>query len=290
MSKNLKGALILLLCAFIWGMAFTAQTTAMDHIGAYGFTCLRFAMASACLFALCYLRREKPDKAMLRRHWPLGILLGVILLAAALLQQIGLKTTTTAKSGFVTALYIVIIPLIGLLRGQRHRAGLYIGVGMSLLGMVLLCLGEGFSLCIGDLLTLLCAFVFAFHIITVDEKGGSMDSVLLSAIQFAAAALICLPLMLLFEGFPTGEALSGCMVAMLYAGICSGAGGYTLQLIGQKYADPTVASLLMCLEAVFSALGGWVLLGQVLSLRELLGCAIMLAASVVALLSTRNEA
>lgn len=284
MKSNVKGSLILVLCSFFWGMAFSAQSSAMEHIGPYTFVFLRSVITSGVLFAGYPLLKNlgSPDRNVPAKHYILlGGVLGVILVAAVILQQVGIVYTTAAKSGFVTALYIVLIPLIGLCSGKRIGGRIWIGVVLAVIGLSLLCLRDDLSVNIGDILTFGCALVFSFHIILIDRYAGSMSPVLLSAIQFLVCALIALPLMLIFEK-PTVSSMIACWTSVVYTAVFSGAIGYTLQFIGQKYTEPTLASLIMCLESVFSAIGGWILLGQRLAPRELIGCILMLSASVIA--------
>lgn len=292
MSKNLKGSLILILCAFIWGMAFSAQSTASNFIGPFTYVFMRSIITCVVLFAVYPLlpKAQQPEggeKHSKKRYLGVGALLGVILFGACTLQQAGIAHTTAAKSGFITALYIVIIPIIGLFTGKKIGARIWIGVIVSLIGMCLLCLKDDLTINIGDLITLGCACVFSLHIISVDRFAGGMNSVLLSAVQFGAVALCALPFMLITETF-TWSTIKACSTSILYAGVCSGAIGYTLQMVGQKYAEPTLASLLMCLESVFAALGGWVLLGESLAAREMIGCLLMLGASVIAQLPDKK--
>ena len=179
-------------------------------------------------------------------------------------------------------------PSLMLPLGKKVGKLVWIGVVVALVGMFLLCIKDDFSVNIGDLFTLGCAFVFSFHIIIIDRYAGSMNSILLSATQFAVVAIAALPFMLFAEEIVAKDILS-CWMSILYAGVCSGAMGYTLQMVGQRYTNPTLASLLMCLESVFAALGGWILLGESLSGRELLGCALMLGASVIAQLPENRK-
>ena len=292
MKENTKGVLLLILCSFVWGMAFTAQSTAADVIGPFTFVFLRFTISSIVLFAIYPLIRKKDaPKATAsekKRYLILGSVLGVILFAACALQQTGIAYTTAANSGFITALYIVMIPIITLFTGKKVGKLVWLGVVVALVGLFLLCIKDDFSVNVGDLITLGCAFVFSFHIIIIDRYAGSMNSILLSATQFGVVAIVALPFMLLTETLVAGDILS-CWVSILYAGVFSGALGYTLQMVGQKYTNPTLASLLMCLESVFAALGGWVLLGQGLSAKELIGCALMLSASVIAQLPEKKS-
>lgn len=293
MKSNIKGSLILILCAFIWGMAFSAQSTATNYIGPFTFVFLRSALTSLVLFAAYPLfrrgdaqRGEKPGR---RAYWTVGCALGVLLFAACALQQIGIAYTTAAKSGFITALYIVLIPIIGVFMGRRIGKLVWIGVVVALVGLCLLCLKDDLSINIGDGITLGCALVFSFHIIVIDKYACGMNPVLLSAIQFGVGAIIALPIMLLTET-PSLDSILSCWTSIVYAAVCSGAIGYTLQFIGQKYTDPTLASLVLCLESAFAALGGWILLGQGLTPRELIGCVLMLSASVIAQLPERSAA
>jgi len=291
MKSNLKGSLILILCAFIWGMAFSAQSTATGYMGPFTFVCIRFAITSIVLFAAYFAFRKKASEGV--QHPPkdyiiLGAVIGLILFGACALQQIGIAYTTAAKSGFVTALYIVLIPIIGIFMGKRIGKLVWLGVLVALVGMCLLCLKDDLSVNFGDLLTLLCAFVFSFHIIVIDKYAGSYNSVLLSAVQFGVGAIAALPVMLLTET-PDFNSIIACWPSIIYAAVFSGAIAYTLQIVGQKYTEPTLASLLLCLEAVFAAIGGWILLGEKLSPRELIGCALMLSASVIAQFPDKNR-
>ena len=285
MKSNAKGSLLLILCAFIWGMAFSAQSQAAEYIDTFTFVFLRSTITSAVLFAIAPLlnRRAPIEKKSIpsKRYVLLGLALGAVMVAATSLQQLGLKYTSTVNSGFITALYIVIIPIIGLFTGRKCSPVVWLGVALSIAGLYLLCIKGELKINVGDAYTLACALFFSFQIIMVDRYAGDMNSVLVCAAQFGFCALFSLPMMLMLET-PTWEALSHCWGSVLYVAIASGAIGYTLQIAGQKYTQPTLASLLMCLEAVFSAIGGWILLGQTLNGREMLGCVLMLSASVIA--------
>lgn len=291
MQKKALGCAALLLCAFFWGTAFSAQSNAMRFIEPYTFVFLRSLITAGILLAaLTPLDRLSgapgPGKAGLSRHLAVGGLCGTVLVAATILQQIGLVTTTPAKSGFITALYILIVPMLGVFLGRRPRPILWLAALLSLLGLYFLCMEGGFRLAVGDLFTLGSAFVFAVHILAVDRWGRELNSVALSAIQFTTAALWAGILCFALEK-PSLAAIGQCWKDIAFVAVFSGALGYTLQIFGQKYTDPTLAALLMCLESVFAALGGWVLLGDALSARELLGCALMLSASVAAQLPDR---
>lgn len=291
MRAQLKGSLALLAAAFVWGMAFSAQSNAMRYVQPFTFVFLRSGITFVVLMAAMPLfQKIAPgggSAPALKEHLRPGAVIGVFLVAATILQQIGLVYTTPAKSGFVTALYIVIVPILGIFMGHRVRPVLWLGLALSLVGMVLLCVQSDLSVNIGDFFTLGSALMFSFQIIMVGRYAANLDALKLSAIQFATCAVVSGVIAFLFET-PRIEGMLACWTSILYVAVFSGALGYTLQMVGQKYADPTLASLLMCLESVFAALGGWVLLGQALSGRELLGCALMLAASVIAQLPDRR--
>lgn len=289
----MKGSLALLAASFVWGMAFSAQSDAMRYVQPYTFVFLRSTVTCLVLLAAMPLfkrlvgRRVASGPEGIRPYVLPGALIGLFLVLATILQQVGLVTTTPAKSGFVTALYIVIVPLMGLFMGHRVRPTLWLGLALSLIGLALLCVQADLSVNIGDLFTLGSAVMYSCQIITVSRYASKLDALKLSAAQFATCAIISGAAAFLFET-PRLEGILACWKSVLYVAVFSGAVGYTLQMIGQRYADATVASLLMCLESVFAALGGWLLLGQSLSPRELLGCALMLSASVVAQLPERR--
>lgn len=293
-NSQLKGSLYLVAAAVVWGMAFSAQSNAMKYIQPFTFvflrsaiTCLVLALAQPLFARLPGYRAAQDGMPSARAHLRAGALIGLFLVLATIFQQIGLVYTTPAKSGFVTALYIVIVPLMGLLLGRRVPLTVWIALALSLIGLVLLCVQRDLSVNIGDLFTLGSAFMFSCQIMLLGRYAPRMDAIKLSAIQFGTAAVVSGIVAFGFET-PRMDGIMACIGSILYVAVFSGAVGYTLQVVGQKYADPTLASLLMCLESVFAALGGWLILGQTLLPRELLGCALMLTASVVAQLPDRR--
>lgn len=300
MNRQLKGSLYLIACSIVWGMAFVAQGSAMDYVQPATFVFVRFTITCLVLTAAAPLFTRlgggrASQEPPLKQHMKAGIVIGLILGAASMLQQYGLLHTSPTNSGFVTALYILIVPLLGLFTGQRVRPVVWLAVAVSLTGLYLLCVGDDFSVNPGDLITLACALVFSFHIITVDRLAGDLNAIKLSAIQFGVGAVAAGVIAFLFET-PTWIGIVQCMPMILYAALISGAIGYTLQLLGQKYTPPTLASLIMCLESVFAALGeflatrlGW-FNGHLLDGRQLLGCVLMLAASMIAQLPDRRRA
>lgn len=292
----MRGSIYLIAASFVWGMAFSAQSNAMKYIQPFTFvflrsaiTCLVLTLAAPLLAKLSGGRGGAPEIPSLKAHLRAGIPIGIFLVLATILQQVGLVYTTPAKSGFVTALYIVIVPLMGLSMGQRVRLPVWIGLALSLAGMALLCLQADLSVNVGDLFTLGSALMFSFQITLLGRFAPRLDAVRLSAVQFGTCAVVAGIAAFCFET-PRLEGILACIGSILYVAVFSGAVGYTLQVAGQKYADPTLASLLMCLESVFAALGGWLLLGQALLPREIAGCALMLCASVVAQLPLRRPA
>lgn len=298
-NRQLKGSLYLIACAFVWGMAFVAQGSAMDYVEPATFVFVRFTITFLALMAATPLFTrisggKRDDEPPMKRHIAVGAVIGVVLGVASMLQQYGLVHTSPTNSGFVTALYILIVPIIGLFMGQRVRPIVWVGVALSVTGLWLLCVGEGFAINPGDLITLGCAFVFAIHIIVVDKLAGNLNTIKLSALQFGFGALTAAVVAFLFE-HPTWDGIVRCLPFLLYAALISGAIGYTLQLFGQKYTPPALASLIMCLESVFAAVGEWLATrmgwfnGQPLDGRRLLGCALMLAASMLAQLPARGQ-
>ena len=294
MKSNAKGSIILILCSLVWGIAFSGQSYAMQYIGPFTFVFLRSIITCIVLFAVYPLFKnvsgvQSSANFSKKSYLGLGGLLGLFLVIAVTMQQVGLVYTgSTAKSGFVTALYIVIIPVIGIFMKKKIGIQVWIGVVVSLIGLYLLCMREDFTVNIGDVFTMISAFVFAFHIILIDKYASDMNSVLLSAIQFGVCAIASFPLMMIVEK-PQMSSILSCWVSIIYTAVFSGAIGYTLQIIGQKYTEPTLASLLMCLESVFSAIGGWIILDQTLADREIIGCVLMLSASIIAQLPGRRN-
>lgn len=295
-GKQLRNTLLLLLTALIWGSAFVAQSVGSGYVGPYTFLAARSWLACGFLLALLFWQRGRANRAAApfwqggRALWFGGALCGVALFAASAAQQAGVGTTTTAKAGFLTALYVVLVPVLGVFARRRPGVRLWICVGISLAGLYLLCLaGRGSpGLTGGEWLLLLCALLFSFQIMLVDHFSPRLNGVQLSLVQFLTTAVLSTVFMLLFER-PALAQLTGAAASIAYCGILSSGVGYTLQIIGQKELDPTIASMAMCMESVFSALAGWLVLGQTLSPVELTGCALMFAAILGAQLPDRRR-
>lgn len=228
------------------------------------------------------------DVAALRSTLIGGIICGSLLFLSSSLQQVGLLYTTVGKSGFITALYIVCVPVLSIFLGKRSGMKVWAAVAIAVIGLYLLCMTDGLSLSRGDTLTILCAFAFSFHILAVDHFCVKADNVFMSCIQFfTCGTLSVLPMV--FVEHPQLAQVRVTIVPLLYAGVLSCGVAYTLQIVGQKYVNPAAASIIMSLEAVFSVLAGWILLHQTMSSRELLGCVLMFSASILAQLPGRSE-
>lgn len=299
--KQMKNNMMLLLAAFIWGCAFVAQSVGMEYVGPFTFNSVRNFLGSAVLVPVIFLmdslkkksgmsqeefRRQRGDTKTLVIG---GVCCGTALAVASSLQQFGIMFTSVGKAGFITAMYIVLVPIFSVFLGKKLRPLIVGCVGLAVAGLYFLCMSGELRLGLGDLFVLLCACVFTVHILVIDHFSPMADGVRLSAIQFLTAGILCAVPMLVFEKPDLASILSAWM-PILYAGIMSSGVAYTLQILGQKGADPTVASLLLSLESVFSVLAGWVLLGQSLSGKELFGCVLMFAAIILAQMPERKKA
>ena len=286
--KQHTGSLMLLLAAVIWGSAFVAQSMGMDHIQPFTFQALRSLMGSLALLPVIALFGRRDKKAgrqpMPRENRHLlrgGLLCGLALFVAINLQQFGLVTTTAGKAGFLTALYILIVPIYGLFLGHKPGAALWVAVLIAAAGLYLLSVTERFTIARGDFLLILCAFFFALQIMLVDHFVQKVNGVKLCAMQFLVCGLLSLGAMFLFEQ-PRADAILRAAGPLLYAGVLSSGVAYTLQILAQRTTPPAIASLLMSLEAVFAVLTGVIVLGQVPTLREIIGSALMFSAILIA--------
>ena len=280
MNKNLKGSLILLITAIIWGSSFVSQKLGVETVDPMTFIGLRTLLGALVLFPIILLKdRFKPDfknKDLLIG----GILCGVLLCIATNLQTYGMKYIDAGKSGFLTSLYMIFVPIVGIFLGKKLTVKTAISVLIAILGMYLLCMKEGFSsVNKGDVLVLLCAIVFAFHIIVIDKFSPKVNGIKLSFIQFFVCGVISILGMTLIEKPETTNIIIS-LGPLAYSGIMSCGIAYTLQIIGQKYAEPTIASIIMSLESVFAALSGWLFLHEILTVRELIGCIVVFIAVI----------
>ena len=294
-KNNLLSSALLLLAAVIWGFAFVAQNALSDAVPPFTVNAIRSLIASAALIPVAAVTRKISGKRF-REETPAdrkklikaGLFCGILLCVAVNLQQFGIAlypegAPVEAHSGFLTALYILFVPLFGIFLKKRPGPFVLIGVGIAIVGLYLLCLSDGLSgLYTGDIVILVCGMSFALQILCVDRYIGEVDGVKLSVIQFLVTGVLSAVLMLIFE-HPDLSAILGAWQPLLYLALLSSAGGYTLQIIGQKYAtSPTLASILMSMESVFAVIGGILFMGIIPSTAELIGCGLMFIAIIVA--------
>jgi drug/metabolite transporter (DMT)-like permease len=293
-TKDVKSVLILLLTAAIWGFAFVAQRVGMQHVGAFTFNGVRFALGSLSLLPVIYFfgRKAKAEntgiqevinyeKTDLKTTISSGILAGSVLFIAASLQQVGLIYTTAGKAGFITSLYIVLVPILGIFLKQKTHFTTWIGALTSVVGLYLLSINESLSIEFGDLLEIIGAFFWAVHIQLIDRFVKNVDAIKLSCVQFATCSVLSLIVALIFEDVSI-VGLSDALIPILYGGIMSAGVAYTLQAIGQKYAKPSHAAIALSMESVFAAIGGALLLDERLPVKGYAGCCLMLLGMLVA--------
>lgn len=298
--KKLWGAAAMIAATLIWGGSFSAQSRGVRLVDPVLFTALRSALgalALAVVVALGDVLKHRPVTLFGAAETPEarpdllrgGLWCGVFLAVASCLQQYGLKYTTAAKAGFLTTLYIVIVPLLGMFFRRRTSALLWGAAVLALAGAYLLC-GGVVTVGRGDALVILCAFVYSAHILTIDRYAAKCDCVRLSCIQFAVASALSFAGALALREPWVSEKIVAALPYLLYAGVAGSAVAFTLQIVAQKFLHPVTASLLMSLESVFAALGGWIFLNETLTLREFLGCAVILAAVILSQLPPPRRA
>lgn len=291
-----KNVFLLVLTAFIWGTAFVAQSVGMDYLEPFTFNGVRNLIGGAALLpciALLQLLNEKngtskADGGSRKDLVTGGVACGLLLFAASSLQQIGIQYTTAGKAGFITAFYIVIVPVLGIFLRKKIGWKVWTAVVIALAGLYFLCITDRFTVGKGDILIFMCAMVFSLHILVIDYFSPKVDGVKMSCIQFFVCGIASLPFMFLLETPKPGAMIEGWM-PLLYAGVLSCGVAYTLQIIGQKNVNPAVASLILSLESCFSVLAGWVVLGERLSVRESVGCVLMFGAIILAQLPEKEK-
>jgi len=289
-DKRLLGSLLLLIGTAIWGFAFAFQRGAMNVIGPYSFGASRMTLAAAVTWAAAFasaaVRRKNagaPAETPAFRANTLkgGLICGAALMLATTTQQIGLIYTPAGKAGFITAMYIVIVPLLSMIfLGKRYGAFTFVGVALGIAGLYLLSASEGMSITKGDLLVMLCAFFFAVQILAIDRFVGNADALKMAAWEFTVCAAASWVIASIVEK-PDAAQFYAAAGGILYCGVLSGGAGYSLQMIAQKYTDPAAASVLMSFESVFAVMGGVLLLHESLSSKELIGCVLMFAAVII---------
>lgn len=300
-KQKLKGNFLLLLTAVVWGASFIAQSKGVEEISPVAFNGIRSLLGGVVLLPVIWFldfKKKKSCKEVQKIDKTLilgGIACGVLLCAATTLQTAGMVYTSPGKSGFITALYMVLIPIINLFFGKKPRPVIVVSVIVAVCGLYLMCIDSSLVINRGDVMTLGCAFIFAGHILVIDRVSPKVDGVKLSCMQFFVCGIINIVWMFI-ENPPTVEAVLNCKMAIAYSGIMSCGVAYTLQIVGQKYTDPTSASILMSLESVFATLStvvlvacGWEITGGTLDAREIWGCVLMFVAIILVQLPERNN-
>lgn len=289
-KKALRADLLMLLVALIWGSGFVAQSEGMDHIGPYLFSGLRFALGSLCLLPLI-LRRTvdapPPEPLLTRGLLQGGVLMGIAIALGINLQQVGLLFTSVTNSGFITGLYVIVVPLLGLALGHKTGTGTWIGCALAVIGMFLLSVGDHFQVASGDWLQLIAAFVWGGHVVLVGIFASRHDPVRLAFLQFVTCAVVSLLLAVCFEPIDL-PSIAGALPSLLYGGVVAVGIGYTLQVVAQKDAIASHAAIILSMEAVFAAIAGAWFLGESLQLRGYIGCGLMLGGMLLAQLWPRN--
>jgi len=294
-KKRMRGNFLLMLTAFIWGTSFVSQSLGMESIEPFTFNCIRNIIAGLFLI-LCikFLDKinagTKPPETKEEKKYLLkgGIACGIVLFVASSLQQFGILYTSVGKAGFITALYVIIVPVLGLFMKRKVSAKIWGCMVFAVIGLYLLCINETFTINTGDLLVLACAFAFAVHILVIDHYSPNTDGVRMSCIQFFVCGILSVAPGIMFENVTFTDIING-IGPLLYSAILSSGVAFTLQIVAQKDTDPVIASLILCLESVFAVLAGWVVLHQHLSTKELCGCALMFAAIIVSQLPDRKK-
>lgn len=286
MGKEFKASILLFITSIIWGLAFVAQTKGMEYIGPFTFTAARSVIAIIFLY-LTYIFFNKTSKTYREQKFDInktlkgGVLCGLVFTVAMNLQQMGLVYTTAGKASFLTALYIVFIPIIGIFFGKRINKKLFICIVLAMMGTYLMSVKGNINMNKGDIITILSAIVFAIHILMLSGFSKDTNAVLVSMLQFVVCGFFSLIAALIFEGIDMGAILKS-YVAILYVGILSSGVGFTIQLMALKELDPVIASMICSLESVFGALFGWLILSQNMDEREIIGAVIIFLATIIA--------
>lgn len=301
-AKNFKGSIVLLIAAMIWGFAFVAQDVAAEIIEPFTLNGVRFLIGSASLLPVILVMSKKTGRPILEKTAAdrkvlikAGLLCGVFLCIAANIQQFGIaiyppEAASSGRSGFITALYVVMVPIFGIFLKKKIGLNVWVSVALATVGMYLLCFAEGISgIYLGDIIVLCCAFGFTLQIMCIDKYGSLVDGVKLSCIEFFVSGVLSLILMAIFEN-PELENLLATWKQLIFLGVFSSGIAYTFQIIGQQNMEnPTIASIIMSLESVFAAVGGVLLLNESMTTREIIGCIIMFAAIILSQLPSKSR-
>jgi drug/metabolite transporter (DMT)-like permease len=306
-KEKIIANLLLLLTSIIWGSAFVAQRVGMDYVGPLTFGFVRFILAALVLIPVMHFMKRSNEKKVSAQKWPdedlsreekkqerktlltAGLICGAILFCGSTLQQFGLVFTTAGKAGFITALYIVLVPIFSMVLRHKPSLKCWVGVAFGAVGLYLLCITESFTIAPGDLIVLIGAGFWTAHLLVIDHFLKKIkDPVQLSFIQFSVCALLSMIGAFLFEDIYLSEIIDAA-IPIFYAGALSGGVGFTLQIVGQKHTSPTVASLLLSMEAVFGAVFGFLILNELMTSREIVGCILMFSAIVISQLPDKKK-
>lgn len=292
--KKFKSLALLLMTAMIWGFAFVAQRVGADYVGSFTFNGIRFLLGAASLIPVIMIfEKKEPEKALHIKRWntslKTGVIAGLILFTASTLQQFGIKITGSAgKASFLTGLYTVLVPIIGMFLGRRTTVNIWIGAALAVLGMFLICVTDKWQIGQGDLILIIGAIFWAFHILVIDEFVNKMYPIRFACTQFAVCGALGVVCALIFETI-TIEGLYGAAIPILYGGLLSAGVAYTCQIIGQKSADPTYASIILSTESMFGAIGGAVILGETMTGRGYFGCVLIFAGVIISQLVFKKK-
>lgn len=290
MKSEIKGSLFLIGASLIWGLSFVAQKLGVEHLTPFAFNGIRSLMGALFLLPFVLYKRKKETLeagSNIKSAIIVGVCCGLCLFFATNLQQVGIVYTTAGKSGFITAMYIVLVPIIGIFLGKKIRFIMVISLALAVVGLFLLCIKEEAAINKGDMLVLFCAVMFAIHILIIDSVGGKFDPILLSCIQFALSGTLSIIFALTTEEFSI-DGIALALPALLFTGVFSSGIAYTLQILGQKTVPATMASLLMSLESVFAVLGAVIIMHERMSLKEAIGCVVMFAAVIISQLPEKK--
>lgn len=280
MNKQIKYSFLLLLISIIWGFAFAFQSLGGDNLSTFTFYSFRSYFSVITMFILLAFKKDKDIKGNIFSI-KLGLIGGLITCAAYLLQQESLKYTTAANSSFITSIYVALVPALAIFLGKKTNVKTWVCVALEFVGLYLLCIKGDFSINKGDLMALVCSILFAIHILLIDNGANKLDSIIFCTTQYVVCAIVTTILMFIFDRPINIEGVKASLIPLIYTGCLSSAVCITLQVEAQKHMNPTLASLILCLEGVFGAIGGWLILGQTLNAKEFFGCAIIFVAIII---------
>jgi drug/metabolite transporter (DMT)-like permease len=289
--KISKSNSLLFLAAIIWGFAFVAQRAGMEHIGPYAFNGIRFALGALTLIPFYLILKPKTSTQQVyqARHLKTGgLLAGIILFAGASFQQVGIIYTTAGNAGFITSLYVIMVPVLGLLWGHKTSFLTWVGVLFATFGLYFLSIQDAFTLSEGDSIVLLAAIFFAFHVIIIGWYSNKTNPVLLSIVQFAICAVLSFIISFLTED-TSWSGIKAAAIPLLYGGILSVGVAFTLQVIGQRKAKPATAAIILSFESIFALVGGWLILNELFTPRDILGCSLMLMGIIISQVKINNN-